>query len=1033
MDGTAQAPAEAGEYDLTERRICLLVLGMHRSGTSALARMLNLLGAELPQHLVGSTEHNKTGHWEPALINATNEYLLTELGSSWDDWRPNDWETLPAHRRYFYKSEISRLIAEDYGDASLFVMKEPRICRLVPVYLDVLNELGIEIRIIFPFRNPLSVSASLEARDDIHPMIGQLLWLRHVLDAEVTTRDLKRTFLDYDDLLSDWRGNLERMQAELGLDLWQYAGKDRNVVEKEIDGFLNKGERHFRNTQKALQTSPAVTEWSTDTFRALRRLQAASEDSKAQGQLDELRADFDKSTSLFAFHFAALRKKNTDANEFAKKLEADLADQQAQSEQALSDAEQTLQERQAEINTLITEKANTLTQLQHSTAEISNQQELLRNAEATLGKTKERLQNTETSLGDTRNKLAETECTLFSTVEALHASEQAHKQAAQETSNLRVRLSGLEQQLAAARHTLETERDGLRKTIRAMQTSTSWKVTRPLRLIRQIPLRMRERRNARRIAESDLFDTQWYLQTYPDVSSSGLSPALHFLRYGAQEGRSPSPRFDTRWYLQTYTDVRTNGSNPLLHYLAFGQAENRLATPAQSTAPSATPAQSSPPMAQLPAYTPPETPGTLVRDAAVQALTDIKAGMVSRPGWGEADNCKLITFYLPQYHRVVENSEWWSPGFTEWTNVARGTPNFGDHYQPHIPRELGYYDLGNVETMREQADMARLYGVTGFCFYHYWFSGRRILERPVDQFLKSDIDMSFCLCWANENWTRTWDGDTRSVLLEQKYGEDDALAFIESILPALKDPRYIQVDGKPLLVVYRAKEIPDASAWFAMWRQYAQENDLSGLHISVVDFYDIETPMEVGADSMVEFPPHKFNGAGSNPDYPPAITNMEFAGSLVDYRKMMRQSLRRAKPDFQLFRGIIPSWDNTARRQDTPTIIVNSSPSLYGKWLKFLRRYTQAANTSPDRKLIFVNAWNEWGEGCHLEPDMKWGLSYLEETLRSAYEAGSAAEQADNDPAAAAAELDQVLVMVFDGDAPSEEETAPEPVPEPQR
>lgn len=349
------------------------------------------------------------------------------------------------------------------------------------------------------------------------------------------------------------------------------------------------------------------------------------------------------------------------------------------------------------------------------------------------------------------------------------------------------------------------------------------------------------------------------------------------------------------------------------------------------------------------------------------------------------DQAKLLAFYLPQYHRVKENSEWWGPGFTEWTNVARGRPNFDGHYQPHIPRDLGFYDLYHPDVMYEQAEMAKLYGLHGFCFYHYWFSGRRILERPVDNFLKTDIDINFCLCWANENWTRTWDGDTKSVLLAQNYAEDDDAKFIESLLPYFNDKRYILVDGKPLLVVYRAKDIPAPSASFAKWRQLAQAHGFPGLHIAVVDFYDITTATEVDADALVEFPPHKFNGPGSTPDRFPEIRNPEFAGSIVDYNKVIAQSLNREVPPFKLYRGIIPSWDNTARRQNTPTTIINANPESYGEWLRYLRAYTRQHLPSNEDNFIFINAWNEWGEGCHLEPDQKWGLQYLEQTLKSSY------------------------------------------------
>ena len=353
------------------------------------------------------------------------------------------------------------------------------------------------------------------------------------------------------------------------------------------------------------------------------------------------------------------------------------------------------------------------------------------------------------------------------------------------------------------------------------------------------------------------------------------------------------------------------------------------------------------------------------------------------------DSSKLLTFYLPQYHRTPENSEWWGPGFTEWTNVARGKPNFDGHYQPHIPRELGFYDLTHPDVMYEQAELAKLYGVHGFCFYHYWFSGRRILERPVENFLKSDIDINFCLCWANENWTRTWSGDEKSVLLGQNYAAGDDEEFILSLLIYFKDPRYILVDGKPMLVVYRAKDIPNPAVSFAKWRALAVEHGFPGLHIAVVDFYDITSPNEVEADALVEFPPHKFNGPQSIPSVMPTFTNPEFSGGIVDYVKVIAQSAKRELPPFKLYRGIIPSWDNTARRQNTPTTIVNATPALYGIWLKYLRAYTRKHNQNESDNFIFINAWNEWGEGCHLEPDHEWGLKYLEETLGSSFYDGS--------------------------------------------
>ena len=351
----------------------------------------------------------------------------------------------------------------------------------------------------------------------------------------------------------------------------------------------------------------------------------------------------------------------------------------------------------------------------------------------------------------------------------------------------------------------------------------------------------------------------------------------------------------------------------------------------------------------------------------------------------QRDETQVIAFYLPQYHRIPENSEWWGPGFTEWTNVVRARPNFVGHHQPNIPRDLGFYDLANVEVMREQAELAKSHGISGFCYYYYWFSGRRILEKPLDNFLASDIDIKFCFCWANENWTRTWDGDMKSVLMRQRYADGDAKVLIDTLLPAFRDGRYITVDGRPLLVVYRAKHIPRPREWFRVWREHAVAAGFPGLHISVVDFYDIFSPDEVGADSMVEFPPHKFNGPHNRVISVPEVTNPDFNGGVVDYLKIIAQSALRPVPDFPLFRGIIPGWDNTPRRQNTPTVVANATPDLFGAWLSYIRTYTRWVGRQHSKPLIFINAWNEWGEGCYLEPDIRYGTAYLQEVWRSSF------------------------------------------------
>ncbi|XXF80651.1 glycoside hydrolase family 99-like domain-containing protein [Myxococcaceae bacterium GXIMD 01537] len=341
---------------------------------------------------------------------------------------------------------------------------------------------------------------------------------------------------------------------------------------------------------------------------------------------------------------------------------------------------------------------------------------------------------------------------------------------------------------------------------------------------------------------------------------------------------------------------------------------------------------------------------------------------------------KAICFYLPQYHPVKENDEWWGEGFTEWRNVAKAVPNFAGHYQPHVPSELGFYDLRLVEVQKKQAEMAKAYGVYGFCYYYYWFNGRRILERPLEQMLAHpEVDMPFCVCWANENWTRTWDGKERDILLGQEHTPEDDEAFIRAVIPMFRDPRYIRVNGKPMLVVYRVDLFPDMKETAKRWRRIAKEEGFEDLHLCAVQFYGITDPRPFGFDAAVEFPPHQFIGPENRPGEMPTFTNTRYTGHLVDYQKVVAQALQKPVPDYLMYRGLIPSWDNTARRQDTSHTLINASPMDYQFWLRRVVEQTRRVR-SPEHQFVFINAWNEWGEGCHLEPDLKHGRAYLKAT-----------------------------------------------------
>lgn len=342
---------------------------------------------------------------------------------------------------------------------------------------------------------------------------------------------------------------------------------------------------------------------------------------------------------------------------------------------------------------------------------------------------------------------------------------------------------------------------------------------------------------------------------------------------------------------------------------------------------------------------------------------------------------KLIAFYLPQFHPIPENDEWWGKGFTEWTNVKKGRPTYKDHYQPHVPLEGRYYDLRDPSVLEEQAALARAYGIHGFCFYYYWFDGRRVLERPLDQMLeRRSPDMPFCYCWANENWTRRWDGLEHEVLLRQDYTGDWATRFLEDVLPALSDPRYIRVRGRPLLLVYRASLIPDARAATETWRSIARDRLGTDLHLAAVQSFGIGDPRPYGFDSAVEFPPHTARYLLEHSAVEGAMS--AFEGYFEDYAQVAQHQLGLELPEYEWFRGVMPSWDNTARRGTKAHILVRSSPERYEEWLRKLVLQT-SLRSKVDEPLIFVNAWNEWAEGTHLEPDTRYGYAWLEATERA--------------------------------------------------
>lgn len=342
----------------------------------------------------------------------------------------------------------------------------------------------------------------------------------------------------------------------------------------------------------------------------------------------------------------------------------------------------------------------------------------------------------------------------------------------------------------------------------------------------------------------------------------------------------------------------------------------------------------------------------------------------------------LLAFYLPQFHPIPENDAWWGKGFTEWTNVGRAMPQVEGQYQPHLPGELGYYDLRIPGVQERQVELAKLFGVGGFCFYFYWFAGKRLLEAPLLQYLDNPrCDLPFALCWANENWTRRWDGYESDVLIAQNYSPDDDIAFIDHVARYMRDPRYVRVDGRPLLLVYRPSLLPDPRATAQRWRTRCRELGIGDLFICLTSAFDRFDPAAIGFDAMVEFPP--------NNSAPPQLTdkvhkfNPDFSGNVFDWRCFIERSRTYTDPGHTFFRGVNPGWDNEARKPGVSNVFVHASPRGYEEWLVNAMRDTVTRFPARDQRLVFVNAWNEWAEGAHLEPDTRLGYAWLDATRRA--------------------------------------------------
>src|SRR6266496_639108 len=367
----------------------------------------------------------------------------------------------------------------------------------------------------------------------------------------------------------------------------------------------------------------------------------------------------------------------------------------------------------------------------------------------------------------------------------------------------------------------------------------------------------------------------------------------------------------------------------------------------------------------------------------------------------QSEDPLLIAYYLPQYHPTPENDEWWGRGVTEWSNVSRAVPQYVGHYQPRLPGELGYYDLRLTEVIARQIELAQMHGIYGFAYYYYWFDGVRLLDKPLNAFLHdSSLDFPFCLCWANESWTRRFDGNSGEVIMQQGESTESYQAFIESVKPYFSDKRYIRVGDRPVLIIYRPSLIPNCSDVLAYWRAYCQKESLGNPYLIGVKENTFDGDLlALGFDVQSEFHPGTlFRYSKNITDKIPFIRN-NFRGVVLDYADLVLNKKYLKFQAEKLHRAVMPMWDNTPRRNNTAMIYQGSSPELYKQWLKDILKETRT-NHQLDASFIFINAWNEWGESAYLEPDRRYGYAYLRATRDAIEETRESATGTRLDPQA---------------------------------